>query len=238
MNKFLEKLARRNFKKIGIGFIILCLVALIGIGVTGYTNFGSRINDWEQEDKTDSDTTENETGSEANVEASDNNDESTAEYQDTDNEKDQSDNAAMQFEHRDGNEFDTQHKGEHEFEFDKMFYLNTLDKIIIGITGLILMLLIVGYWIIITLWMIRRAYLDEANYILFGFGAFFFNIAAVIVYLIYRSFTDRCPACGKIQKREAEYCVNCGTHLVGTCINCSAKVNNNDLFCGNCGHKR
>lgn len=237
MNGFLEKLAKKNFKKIGIGFIIISLVAIIGIGITGYLNFGSRVKDWNQQNEVKDSSYETTYGTEevysseiGDSKENENNDATASEGGQLDNEEWSA--------HRDKGAFESEHNEKHEIKFEKMINLTTVDKIFIGVAGIILALIAGLYWILVTLWMVRRAYLDGANYVLFGFGAFFINLAAVIVYYIYRSFISLCPSCGKLLKKDTEFCVYCGTDLKSTCPKCGVKIDKKYKFCSKCGTKQ
>ena len=58
--------------------------------------------------------------------------------------------------------------------------------------------------------------------------------AAVIAFLITRSFLVRCPECGKYQQ-SGKFCRNCGKELPFICKNCGGNIRKNDDFCNNCG---
>lgn len=69
-----------------------------------------------------------------------------------------------------------------------------------------------------------------------GAAAFTLNLAAVIIFIITRSFIrQRCPYCGKWQPLDFEYCSECGEHLVKKCRQCDCACEFGDKFCKNCG---
>ena len=115
--------------------------------------------------------------------------------------------------------------------------MNTTDKVIVGVTGTLIGLLGLGYWLLMTFWMIQRSRKDGASPFLFGLLTLFFNIAAVIAYFIYRHFTIRCPDCGKIQKRDAMFCEYCGAPVSHICEECGNKMRISDSYCRKCGAK-
>lgn len=164
--------------------------------------------------------------------------ETVSEGEETNQQQKQVDYQGILEEHNGRGEFENIHRDRHEVEFDKILNLNTGDKVLIVVTGIIIVLISVAYWIFIILWLVRRAYLDGANYVLFGFGALCLNLAAVIAYYIYRSFSNRCPACGKMQKKDIEFCANCGEAVNTKCSNCGARIHKNDTYCSKCGTKQ
>lgn len=46
-----------------------------------------------------------------------------------------------------------------------------------------------------------------------------------------------CPACGKENQPDNNFCDGCGTQLFKVCPKCGARQDVEDVFCGNCGCK-
>lgn len=94
-------------------------------------------------------------------------------------------------------EHDRDHDHDSKIESFMENGMNRTDKIMLGVTGTLIGLTGLAYWLIMTFWMIQRSSKDGANQFVFGFLTLFFNIAAVVAYFIYRHFTLRCQACGE-----------------------------------------
>jgi len=220
MNKYLKKIIKLKFKKIGIMIITFNVIAILASGIVCYTKFNDRFEGWIQQIRTEDSNNEN----------------------DSTNENYSNEN--MQKDYRDISksnqniEYNNDQNQNEDKDLSELLNLSKADKIIVVIVLMLMAMIGVTYWIFVVLWIIKRAYLDGANFVFFGILAFFFNIFAIIAYYLYKSTKKRCASCGKIQKYEAEYCSGCGIPLSKTCNKCGAKIDKNDNYCTKCGEKQ
>jgi len=127
----------------------------------------------------------------------------------------------------------------HHKDIDGFFHntsLTTKDKVMIGTSGGLLLLLGICYWLLVLGCMIKQTRKDDANTMLFGLLTLFFNVAAVAAYFIYRGFAPRCPQCGKIQRHGTLFCNSCGAPVSKKCSSCGTKLKVSDNYCTKCGH--
>lgn len=213
----MNKILKINFKKTSLRFITAAVIAVVLCGIVNVFNFAGRVPTW----RSQINTIKSEYKASQNVNVSSD----SQNYRKHDHEK---------YKHGE----DSDYNDEIEQKIKSVISLTTMDKAIIGVTGVIGVVLGAIYWILVVLWMTKRAYLDGANIVIVGIAALLFNIAAVAAYYIYRSLVNRCPSCGKIQKRNAEFCSYCGHNIVKTCSKCGAKIKFTDKFCNKCGNKQ
>lgn len=212
MNKLQNRVMNINFKKVSVRFIIVFLAVIllgaVAVGVTFRTQIGEIITYSQTEDQT----------------------EHTSEQQKQlteDNEKySQKENGEHygKFENNDHGFFDSA-------QFTKP---STGMKIAlcsyIGICGLFAL----AYWLLIAAWLFQastKAYMCSVLWTVLGL---FFNLFAVIAFLVVRSLQSVCWGCGTYQK-EAEYCRNCGAEMSIKCAECGTVVKPLDLYCSHCG---
>jgi glutaminase len=77
-------------------------------------------------------------------------------------------------------------------------------------------LLALAYWLLIMAWLYQAAAKASMNRTLWTILGLFFNLVAVIAFLIVRSLQAVCPSCGVYQK-AAEYCRVCGAPMKCKC---------------------
>ena len=213
----LDKIKNINFKKTSIRFITIAVIAVVLCGLVNLFNFGSRIPIWESQIKMIKSEYRQSNSINASVNSNTN---KIEDYR------------------KNKHGEDSEHNDAVKEEIKSVVSLSTVDKVILGASGAVVIVIAAAYWILVVLWMIKRSYLDGANVVIVGIAALLFNVLAVAGYYVYRSLVNRCPACGKIQKKDAEYCSNCGTNIIKTCEKCGAKIKTCDRFCNKCGNKQ
>jgi len=82
---------------------------------------------------------------------------------------------------------------------------------------------------------LQLAWRTGMNPLACGLLVLFLRIAGVICLWIYVSFRHKCKSCGKIQKKDAVYCSECGTALKVKCPECQESQPAEDKFCSSCG---
>lgn len=109
-------------------------------------------------------------------------------------------------------------------------------KILLLTLTVCFLLLMAVYWFSTAAALYKSAVSAGMNGPLWGAAALALNLAAVIIFIITRSFMrQRCPSCGKWQPIDFEYCSECGEHLVKKCRQCDCACGFGDKFCKNCG---
>lgn len=95
-------------------------------------------------------------------------------------------------------------------------------------------LLALAYWLLIMAWLYQAASKADMNRTLWTILGLFFNLAAVIAFLIARSQQTVCPSCGAYQK-SGVFCRACGASLQMKCGECGTVVDGKAAYCPHCG---
>ena len=225
--KLMAKILNWNFKKIAIIFIGVCLVLGIGSGGVLYSNFGNRLQAAERYiEKADKD---NQKGEKDKKE-----DRSKQK-----GEEDKKGESSEQKGEGDGkgeySELKGHEQNHEDTEIKNILEITDRDEIVIGIIGMVLGLLGCAYWLLVFLWILQKTHKYGANPVLFGILTLVFNLGGVIAFFIYKYVSPKCMKCGMIQKKDQEYCVNCGEPMYKECGNCKAHVGKDDKYCSKCG---
>ena len=111
---------------------------------------------------------------------------------------------------------------------------STGAKIVLGVYGLLCLLIGIFYWFLIAAWLYQSAEKSSMNGLLWAVLALFFNLAAVLAFLLLRSRKAICHNCGQRQN-TAEYCRACGAPMQIKCWECGTAVDIRDAYCSHCG---
>jgi len=102
----------------------------------------------------------------------------------------------------------------------------------VGIIGIILCLL---FQLTLIVYALQLAWRTGMNPLACGLLVLFLRIAGVICLWIYVSFRHKCKSCGKIQKKDAVYCSECGMVLKVKCPECQMIQPVENSYCSGCG---
>ena len=109
-------------------------------------------------------------------------------------------------------------------------------KIVVGITAVLVCLAAAVYWLLVAAWLYKAALNSKMHALLWSLFALAATIAAVVVFLLVRSFIrKKCDDCGSYQSVKAQYCTDCGALLTSRCSQCGSVGAKDDKFCHNCG---
>ncbi len=111
---------------------------------------------------------------------------------------------------------------------------STGAKIILGVYGLLCLLIGISYWLLIAAWLYQAAEKCSMNGLFWAALGIFFNLAAVITFLLLRSRKTICHSCGQRQN-AAEYCRACGAPMQLKCSECGTVMDIRDAYCSHCG---
>ena len=212
MSKLQNRVMSMNFKKVGVRFIIIALtVILLGgaaVGVTFKTQISEIVSYSQTEDQ---------------IEHTNDQQKQLTEY----NEKYSRNKSG---EHDGKSEYN-----DHEF-FDSAQFTKPSTGMIIALCGYIGVcgLFALAYWLLIAAWLFQASAKAYMSTLLWTALGLFFNILAVIAFLIVRNFMNVCPNCGTYQK-SAKYCRKCGAEIQIKCAGCGTVVKSMDLYCSHCG---
>lgn len=132
------------------------------------------------------------------------------------------------------------HESGHDYENADFFESGLFTKpsvgaeIVFWVYAVLCALLALAYWLLIMAWLYQAAAKASMNRTLWTILGLFFNLVAVIAFLIVRSLQAVCPSCGVYQK-AAEYCRVCGAPMKCKCAGCGTLVDVKDSYCSNCG---
>lgn len=107
-------------------------------------------------------------------------------------------------------------------------------KIVLGVYALLCLLIGISYWLLIAAWLYQSAEKCAMNGFLWAVLGIFFNLAAVLAFLLLRSRKTACPRCGQRQN-TAEYCRACGAPMQLKCSECGTLMDIRDAYCSHCG---
>jgi RNA polymerase subunit RPABC4/transcription elongation factor Spt4 len=125
---------------------------------------------------------------------------------------------------------------------NKIFIIRTVTPIpyaerLLGITGTLISLIFMIYWIGLALWVYKDANAKRNNPALWGGLVLLTNLAGLIIYFMYKQNSIICYKCGVIQNRENIFCSYCGTKINEQCSHCGSIVNKGESYCSRCGEK-
>ncbi|MDD3228974.1 MAG: zinc ribbon domain-containing protein [Oscillospiraceae bacterium] len=210
MNKLQSKIMNMDFKKTAKRFIVLSLIIVIGGGILTGLMFRTQISEAITYHQTYENSRENWI------------------------QKDNEENTKYNEDYREDGRW------EHGFEkadfFESVqFTVPTVGAQIVLFTYAALCALIgLVYWFLVMAWLYQAAFRASMNRTLWTILGLFFNLAAVIAFLIVRSMQTVCPSCGTYQKAGA-FCRACGVPLQIKCIECGVLADGKDKYCSNCG---
>ncbi|MBP3038867.1 zinc ribbon domain-containing protein [Bacillaceae bacterium Marseille-Q3522] len=207
MNKLQSKIMNMDFKKTAKRFIVLSLIIVIVGGILTGLMFRTQISEAITYHQTYENSRENRMQEE------------TTRYNE---------------EYREDGQW------EHGFEkadfFESVpFTVPTVGAQIVLFTYAVLCALIgLVYWLLVMAWLYQAAFRASMNRTLWTILGLFFNLAAVVAFLIVRSLQTVCPSCGTYQKAGA-FCRACGVPLQIKCTECGVLADGKDKYCSNCG---
>ncbi|KPU27277.1 hypothetical protein TR13x_05895 [Caloranaerobacter sp. TR13] len=125
---------------------------------------------------------------------------------------------------------------------NKLFIIRTVNPIPYGerlleITGIIIGLIIIIYWLGLALWVYKDASKKLNNPSLWGLIVLLTNLLGLIIYTMFKQNNKICYKCGFMQSKENIYCTKCGTRISRTCNNCGNIIQKYDKYCSKCGNK-
>lgn len=125
---------------------------------------------------------------------------------------------------------------------NKIFTIRTVTPIpyaerLLEITGTLISLIFMIYWIGLALWVYKDANAKRNNPALWGGLVLLTNLAGLIIYFMYKQSNIICYKCGVIQNRENIFCSHCGTKINEQCSQCGSIVSKNENYCSKCGEK-
>lgn len=210
MNKLQSKIMDMDFKKMAKRFIVLSLIIVIVGGILTGLMFRTQISEAITYHQTYENSRENWI------------------------QKDNEENTRYNGEYREDNRWEHGYKKADFFESGQ-FTVPTVGAQIVLFTYAALCALIgLVYWLLVMAWLYQAAFRASMNRTLWTILGLFFNLAAVIAFLIVRSMQTVCPSCGTYQKAGA-FCRACGVPLQIECIECGVLADGKDKYCSNCG---
>jgi RNA polymerase subunit RPABC4/transcription elongation factor Spt4 len=125
---------------------------------------------------------------------------------------------------------------------NKIFIIRTVTPIpyaerLLEITGTLVSLIFMIYWIGLALWVYKDANAKRTNPALWGGLVLLTNLAGLIIYFMYKQSNIICYKCGVIQNRENTFCSYCGSKIHEQCSHCGNIVNKSENYCSKCGEK-
>ena len=105
---------------------------------------------------------------------------------------------------------------------------------VFGVYAGLCALLALAYWLLIAAWLYQAAAKASMPELLWAALGLFFNIFAVIAFVVIRSLQPACPECG-VRQKEAKYCRICGAAMKSKCAGCGAEADTQDSYCPHCG---
>lgn len=143
-----------------------------------------------------------------------------------------------------GNYFEKENGIAHNHEFEHGDFFDSAQitepsigaKILLGVYGLLCLLIGISYWFLITAWLYQAAEKCSMNGFLWSVLGIFFNLSAVLVFLLLRSRKAICPRCG-LRQNTAEFCRACGAPMQLKCSECGTVMDIRDAYCSHCGKR-
>lgn len=215
MNKLQTKIMNMDFKKTAKRFILLSLVIIVLGGVLTGFMFRTQISEAITYHQTYENSRENS------------------------QQKDNDENVRYDGEHYgDRGDRERGYDNEESDFFDSgQFTMPTVGAEIVFFTYVSFCALIaLTYWLLVMAWLYRAAAKAAMNRTLWTILGLFFNLAAVIAFLIMRSLQTACPSCGTYQKAGI-FCRACGAPLQIKCTECGVLVEGKDAYCSHCGKR-
>lgn len=125
---------------------------------------------------------------------------------------------------------------------NKIFIIRSVTPIpyaekLVEITGTLIGLIFIIYWIGLALWVYKDANAKRNNPALWGGLVLLTNLVGLIIYFMYKQNSIICYNCGVIQNKENIFCSYCGTKINEQCSYCGNIVNKDENYCSKCGKK-
>lgn len=214
MNKLQARIMNMHFEKTAKRFVVLALLIVILGGVLTGVMFRTQIN----EAVTHYQTYENDNGNGSQKDYGKNNRYSENGYNENRGDRERG----------------------HDYEKADFFESGLFTKpsvgaeIVLGVYAGLCLLIALAYWLLIAAWLYQAAAKASMAELLWAALGFFFNIFAVIAFVIVRSLQPVCPGCG-VRQKAAAYCRTCGTAMKRKCPGCGASADAEDAYCSHCG---
>lgn len=108
----------------------------------------------------------------------------------------------------------------------------------VGVTGLLLGLLGIAFWLGTAAWLYQLAALSDMNGMLWAVLGLCGNLFSAALFLVLRGFIrKKCPACSRWQKKGSDYCSACGQKFCTVCPSCGTGSSRENRYCPSCGAK-
>lgn len=130
-----------------------------------------------------------------------------------------------------------QKEAEQKKEWKNVMAFTDSDYIFLGILTAVAWILLGIYWLYTTAYAVCKASSVGANAYLFGILTLVMNLFGVACLWIYIMLHTTCQNCGKIQRRNANYCSACGVAIYQKCPDCGNRISVKDAYCTECGKK-
>lgn len=108
---------------------------------------------------------------------------------------------------------------------------------ILNIIGIVTGIIILIYWIGLSLWVYRDANRRKEKAELWALLTLVTNIIGLIIYTMFKQTNNICYKCGAIQSKKNVFCTACGTQINKKCDKCGNIVDKKDCYCSSCGNK-
>lgn len=230
MQQWREKIQKINFKKLIVSFFAAAVVLIVASGVTMAVNFGPRIQDW----KTTREQQEAAKGQEVQQQEQSRQEQTQQEDSKSENDKE---NGSFSKGEEEGGWQEGRDDRYHGEEIENIIDLTQTDKILVGIVMVVFIVLFCAYWVIVVIGTLRMSYRYGTDALVWGVFALFFNLLAVAALYLYALTRLKCPHCGKLHKRDTQYCSRCGEAFIQTCENCGSQIVAGTVYCTVCGRK-
>lgn len=132
--------------------------------------------------------------------------------------------------------YERQEKTNYKSKFVELMALTTADYVMLGIILGSLLIWGIIYWLYMIAYVAARANNYGLRGYLFGVIALFFNVAALVILIVYVRLNIKCPGCGKLHLIRRNYCTVCGERLRRDCPECGKSLRTGQKYCANCGH--
>lgn len=211
LEKWKQWAIKMNLRKAVIIFIIASLAIAIGCSAAVYSNFQSRISEWERFAETDR---------EHGREEKEFDGEHKFDLGDWEHDEDYKENKEKDWE-----------------DISKKLYLSVGDIALIAGCGIIGIVISVWYWVLVLIAVYRKSCRMGVNATLWMLAALVFNLAALVALYLYAMLKGTCTNCGRVKSSSGKFCDRCGNILKKECPQCRQIIDMPSEYCSNCGKK-